>query len=148
MSYRVFGGSALRGDAGASTGSFYDGWRTSLRVGPTWIPSPHFEIGADYQLNMLRFSDRNESLDAHLIGGRINTAFNKHLSIETFVQYNSAEDDASINARLRYHFREGNDLWVVYTEGFNTNRDPLMSPQLPLSQNRVFMVKYTYTFIG
>jgi hypothetical protein len=148
MNFRMSGGSALRGEGGASTGSFYDGWRTSFRAGPTWIPSPHFEIGANYQLNLIRFSDRNESLNAHLIGGRINTSFNKHLSIDTFVQYNSAEDDASINARLRYHFREGNDLWVVYTEGLNTNRDLLDVPRLPLSRNRVFMLKYTYTFIG
>ncbi|MCZ6917244.1 MAG: DUF5916 domain-containing protein [Gemmatimonadetes bacterium] len=148
VNFRMSGGSALRAEGGASTGSFYDGWRTSVRAGPTWIPSPHFEVGIDYQLNMIRFSDRNESLDAHLVGFRVNTAFDKHLSINTFVQYNSAEDDANINARLRYHFREGNDLWIVYTEGFNTDRDQLSPPRLPLSQNRVFLIKYTYTFIG
>ncbi len=54
----------------------------------------------------------------------------------------------SFNARFRYHFSEGNDLWLVYNEGFNTVRDVFMGPRLPLSQSRAFLVKYTYTFIN
>ncbi len=91
---------------------------------------------------------RNESINAHLIRLRITAALNTHFSMNLFTQYNSADDDASINARFRYHFKEGNDLWLVYNEGFNTDRDVFMSPRLPLSQSRAFLVKYTYTFIN
>ena len=43
------------------------------------------------------------------------------------------------------NFREGNDLWLVYTHGLNTARTRV-SPVLPETQVRVLAVKYTYTF--
>ena len=36
-----------------------------------------------------------------------------------FVQYNSLTEQATTNARLRYNFREGQDLWLVWNEGLN-----------------------------
>lgn len=141
-------GAAIRGTLTASTGSFYDGWRTSLMFEPQWRVSPHLTLGSEYELNVIRFADRNESIDAHLVRLRIDAALDNHLSANLLTQYNSADDDASINARFRYHFSEGNDLWLVYNEGFNTDRDVFMGPRLPLSQSRAFLVKYTYTFIN
>ncbi len=140
-------GAAMRAALSAGTGSFYDGWRTNLTFEPEWRASPHFTVSTQYELNVIRFSDRNESIDAHLVRLRINAALDGHLSANLLTQYNSADDDASINARFRYHFSEGNDLWLVYNEGFNTARDVFMGPRLPLSQSRAFLVKYTYTFI-
>ncbi len=141
-------GGTARGTVTAGTGSFYDGWRTSLMLRPEWRVSPHLTLGGDYELNVIRFTDRNESIDAHLVRLRIDAALDKHFSANLFTQYNSADDDASINARFRYHFSEGNDLWLVYNEGFNTDRDVFTGPRLPLSQSRAFLVKYTYTFIS
>jgi hypothetical protein len=40
------------------------------------------------------------------------------------VQLNSVDDRLGVNLRLRYNFREGGDLWLVYDEGFNADRDP------------------------
>ncbi|MEE9464190.1 MAG: hypothetical protein V3W14_01280 [Candidatus Neomarinimicrobiota bacterium] len=51
----------------------------------------------------------------------------------------------SANVRFRYNFREGNDLWIVYDEGMNTNRHRL-TPMLPFTNIRTILVKYTYTF--
>ncbi len=45
--------------------------------------------------------------------------------------------------RLRYNFRGGNDLWIVYNEGIHAER---WDPRLPRTDNRTVMVKYTYTF--
>jgi hypothetical protein len=43
------------------------------------------------------------------------------------------------------NFREGNDLWLVYTHGLNSDRDRI-APALPETQARAVVVKYTYTF--
>jgi hypothetical protein len=51
----------------------------------------------------------------------------------------------SANVRFRYNFREGNDLWIVYNEGMNTDRHRL-TPTLPFTDSRTILVKYTYTF--
>ena len=104
-------------------------------------------MGASYQINVVRFSDRNESLNAHLARLRIQTAVNTHFSATALFQYSSTADRLGVNARLRYHFREGNDLWFVYNDDMNTDRDVLGGPRLPWSQARTIMVKYTYTLV-
>jgi len=131
----------------ASTGTFYDGWNVALQAEPAWNLSSHFEFSAAYQFNFIRFPDRQEELNAHLARVRLDVALDTHLSLSAFLQYSSTDDVASVNARLRYHFREGSDLWVVYDEGMNTLRDGVGSPRLPLSQNRALLVKYTYTVV-
>lgn len=50
------------------------------------------------------------------------TAVNNKLSTNTFVQYNSVVDIFSANVRVRYNFKEGNDLWIVLNQGMNTDR--------------------------
>jgi len=130
-----------------SAGSFYDGWNTTVQAGPAWSLSSHLELGATYQFNMIRFTDRDLSLNAHLALLRIEAAANVHLSFSAFLQYNSTTDVASASARLRYHFSEGRDFWLVYDEGLNTERDVFPGPRMPLSQNRAVMVKYTHTLI-
>ncbi|WP_419948672.1 hypothetical protein [Candidatus Palauibacter sp.] len=52
-----------------------------------------------------------------------------------------------MNARFRYHFREGVDLWVVYNEGYYMDRsNGGVDPRLPFSSGRALMVKYSHTF--
>jgi hypothetical protein len=130
-----------------SGGEFYDGWNAAIQLQPAWNLSSHFEFSAAYQFNLIRFPDRQEELNAHLARVRLDVAMDTHLSLSAFLQYNGTDDIASINARLRYHFREGSDLWIVYDEGMNTMRDVVGAPRLPLSQNRALLVKYTYTIV-
>jgi hypothetical protein len=128
-----------------SGGTFYDGWNGAIQAEPAWNLSSHFEFSAAYIFNLIRFPDRQEELNAHLGRVRLDVAMDTHLSLSAFLQYNSTEKVASANARIRYHFREGSDLWIVYDEGMNTARDVVGGPRLPLSQNRALLVKYTYT---
>ncbi len=148
LGYRASLARRVRPSWTMTAGSFYDGWRASLQLEPAWNPSRYLELGAQYLLNVVRFPDRQESLDAHLASLRIQTALDNHLSLNTFVQYNSTTDDLSVNARLRYNFREGRDLWLVYNETLDTERAaPLTQPQPPFTQNRTMVVKYTHTLI-
>ncbi|NNE34725.1 MAG: hypothetical protein HKN13_05790, partial [Rhodothermales bacterium] len=95
--------------------------------------------------NAIEFSDRDERFTFHLLGVKAQLALNKQLSSDIFVQYNTAADFATTNIRFRYNFREGNDLWIVFTEGLNRNREREF-PVLPVTNNRTAIVKYTYTF--
>jgi hypothetical protein len=48
---------------------------------------------------------------------------------------------------VRYHFAEGQDLWIVYNDLLDTDRTVGgMAPREPLSLNRALLVKYTHTF--
>ncbi len=135
----------LRGAASVRAGSFYDGIRVAITGGPTWSVSKHLELGGAYTLDRIRFNDRGEALNSHLARLRIQTAADIHLSATALVQYSSVNDRLSVNARIRYHFREGSDLWIVYNDDLNTERDVLLGPRLGVSQARRMMVKYTYT---
>jgi hypothetical protein len=66
-------------------------------------------------------------------------------SAAAFVQYSTVENAVSTNVRLRYNPREGIDLYVVYNDGWNTDRFGEL-PTLPLSTGRTLLVKCTYTF--
>lgn len=128
-------------------GTFYDGWQASINLTPTWYVSPHLELGGTYRYDHIRFPERDQSFDAHLARLRIGTALNTKLSTNAFLQYNTAAAAFSANLRFRYNFREGNDLWIVYNEGLNTDVDRYLDrPPLPRLDNRTLLIKYTYTF--
>jgi hypothetical protein len=54
-------------------------------------------------------------------------------------------DEIVSNFRIRYNPREGNDLFLVFNEGRNTDLTR-ETPQLPVYNVRTVMIKYTYTF--
>ncbi len=144
LSWRFARGGLIRGALGGSAGSFYDGRRVSARINPQFNLSKHLEVRPGYEVN--RFEFPGEDLTTHLGSLDLKFALNTHLSLSTLAQYNSTIDQTSVNARFRYHFREGTDLWIVYNEGFNLDRDDGFDPRLPLSAGRAIMVKYSHTF--
>lgn len=126
-------------------GTFYDGWQATATISPIWYVSPHLELTGSYIFNRIRFPDRDQHFDSHLARLRIGTAVNTKISTYAFIQLNSTANTVSANVRFRYNFREGNDLWIVYNEGVNTDRHRF-TPTLPFTDNRTILVKYTYTF--
>jgi len=129
-------------------GTFYDGWQLRLNLEPTWNISRFVEVRGSYELNGIRFSKRDQGFDAHVFRLRTQVALNTKVSANAFVQHNSADDIVVTNLRLRYNFAEGNDLWIVYNEGLNTDRyrDIRNRPALPFTESRTLLLKYTHTF--
>lgn len=126
-------------------GQFYDGHRLGIRANALWNAAPpHLQLRGEYSFDAIRFPDRDLSVDLHLVRVRVGVAFDTHLSVNAFLQYDSVANVASVNARLRYEFRDGTDLWIVYNEAVNTDRYSL-TPVPPLSQGRALLVKYTHT---
>ena len=144
--YQMRDGSLFRTNAQVSAGSFFDGWNFEIQAEPTWNVSKFLELGATYQFNRVRFPDRGEEFFVNLARVKAQIGFSTKVSINTFLQYNTATDALSANLRFRYNFREGNDLWIVYNEGRNTDRFGV-TPTLPELESRTILLKYTYTFI-
>ena len=62
-------------------------------------------------------------------------------------QLNPVDDRLGLNLRVGYNFSEGSDLWLVYDEGFNTEREALPGePRIPRSDSPVLLVELTRTF--
>ena len=138
-------GRLLRTEASTSVGTFFDGWRWQGEVSPTWNLSPHLELGGTYQVNLVRFPDRNRRFTAHVARARARVALNTKVSTNAFLQYNSAASVATADVRFRYNFGQGNDLWIVYSERLNRDRTRA-TPTLPRTGARSVLLKYTYTF--
>ncbi len=137
---------SFRGRYSVSAGSFYDGSRLSLSVGPIWNLSRYLELGAAYSINRIDFSKRDMATTTHLAHLKVEVALNTHFAVSAYGQYNGVDNLTSLNSRIRYHFSEGTDLWIVYNEGLHTERDANMIPRAPLSTGRSFSVKYSQTF--
>lgn len=149
LNYSPPSGKRIRSGIDSRIGKFYDGWRIKASVDPTVNISRYLELGATYEINRIRFPDRHTGLDVHVAGLRIGAAANARLSTIGLLQYNSVDDRLGVNLRLRYNFREGSDLWLVYDEGFNTDRsaDSPGAPRLPMSNGRVLRLKLTHTLV-
>ncbi len=133
----------LRGRFTTSAGTFYDGSRIGASAGPVWNVSRHLELGMAYSINRIEFPERGLATTTHLAQLKVELALDTHLSLSTYTQYNGVDDLTSINTRMRYHFSEGTDLWLVYNEGLHTERDQNMIPRTPLSSGRAFSVKFS-----
>ena len=132
-------------------GTFYDGWRMDVGLGPEWAISKHVLLEAEYELNVVRFPDRDQQFDSHVLRFRSQFALNTKVSLASFIQFSTASDFITTNLRFRYNFREGNDLWLVFNQGNNLDRERDFNfdrnrPIYPRIANRTLLLKYTYTF--
>jgi hypothetical protein len=150
--YRFFGSytmavdRTLRTGLSLETGSFYDGWLHAVAVTPSWYQSKYFQLSLQYSWNYGAFSDRDENLNFHITRLNIGTALDRKMSTNALIQYNGAVDLFTANVRFRYNFREGQDLWVVFNSGLNTNRNEYL-PVLPSINSQSILVKYIHTLV-
>jgi hypothetical protein len=124
-------------------GGFYGGRRTSGAVVASWHPTPPLTLTGEYQHERLSVAGQRATL--RVLRGRAAVTWSSRLSTSLVIQHSTAAHLTSINARARMNFREGNDLWLVYTHGLNSDR-ARMTPSLPETQARAVALKYTHTF--
>jgi hypothetical protein len=134
----------LRSNVSATAGSFFDGTRLSVQLSPFWTPSPRLKVTGAYQLNHITFGKRDQTFTAHVARMQTELMLDTRVTLSSLVQYNSAADDFSVNARLRINPREGRDLYLVYSESLRT--DLGMAAVLPpRSRGRTILIKYSQT---
>ncbi len=138
-------GNDLSTDINAHYGTFFDGIRFSTGLDPKWIASRYLELTGSYQFNYIDFNERSQTLISHIVRLRTLITLNTALSFSAFIQYNSTAYLSLVNLRFRYNPREGNDLYIVYNEQFNSERTREL-PVLPAWTNRTILAKYTHTF--
>lgn len=126
-------------------GSYYDGFRVMASPQILFKPSASLNISLDYIFNYLDIPDRDQLLNAHIARLKTEVMLSTKLSGSFFIQYNGVDHVGVDNIRIRYNPREGNDLWLVYNDVMNTNRNREF-PVLPQTDSRTLIIKYNHTF--
>ena len=78
---------------------------------------------------------------AKVLTGRFIYMFSPQIFVSTLAQFNSEDSALAINARLRWEYRPGSDLFVVYSDGRST-----LERGFPRLQNRALTIKLTRFF--
>jgi len=130
----------LQTTVSANLSTFYDGRQLSLSVLPKWHQSKYLELSGEVAINYIDIPARNQQEYLNIYRLQALLALNTHVSLQLLSQYNELTRLITTNSRLRYNFSEGNDLWIVYNKTTNA------MPALPAFNNRIMIIKYTYTF--
>jgi hypothetical protein len=126
-------------------GGFFDGRQFVAILSPKWSATERISVTGTYQYSRITLPERDQVFEAHLVRGRVEWTLNTRITLSTLVQYSGAADAAILNFRFRYNPRDGNDLYLVYNEGFNTDRHA-GDPMLPFTSGRTVIAKYVHTF--
>lgn len=117
-------------------GGFFDGSRTDVGIDGSFKASRHLLVDAGYSNSSIRLPAG--ALDASLIRFRGTYAFNQRVWAAALVQWNSVSRELGVNVRLRYTYRPGSDIYVMFNER-------AISPEsLWLLRERSLIVKWTY----
>jgi hypothetical protein len=126
-------------------GGYYGGNRINAGLLTLWNISSHLSTTLSYQYNNITHKNRDMNFTSHLTQLKLDYSINTKFSTSAFIQHNSGAKILVANIKLRHNPREGDDLYLVYNEAKNTDRMNHI-PNLPLTNNRTILIKYTRTF--
>jgi hypothetical protein len=124
----------------AEHGTFYGGERSTLAFSRARVNlSSQFSLEPNVSLNWV--SIPGGSFTSTLVGSRVTFTVTPLMFVSALVQFNSSNHRATANVRLRWEYRPGSELFVVYNE----ERDTL-TPRFPAFDNRALIVKINRLF--
>ena len=123
-----------------SRGTFYSGHKTTVGAsGGRVRVSSQFSLEPGYSLSQVDLPEGD--FTTHLVSTRVTYTMSPTSFVSALVQYSSRSDSLSTNARLRWEYQPGSELFVVYNE----ERDTL-ARRYPALVNRAFIVKVNRLF--
>ena len=136
-SFRFGSQRRLAGELAVQHGSFFSGDRTSVDFTRGRIElTPQLSVEPGVSFNWIDLPEGRFTTE--LVTARTTYTLTPAMFVSALLQYNSSNDSLSTNLRLRWEYRPGSELFVVYNE----QRDTL-APRLPELDNRALVVKIT-----
>jgi hypothetical protein len=138
-SYQIGPQRTLSGTVSVGRGNFYSGHRTA--VGYAGRVKFSSQLAVEPRVSVERVRLLQGSFTTKLAGARTTYTISPRMFASALVQYNSSLNTLETNARFRWEYIPGSDLFVVYTDGRDT-----ADPRLAELVNRGFAVKLTRLF--
>lgn len=131
----------LSGFVQASRGSFWNGTRTEASYNGRIDVSTRLSFEPRVQMDWVDLP--TGAFRSRLLGSRVTYTHTPRMSASALVQFNSSTHTVSTNVRLRWEYEPGSDLYVVYSEGRDTESS-LGEARAPSGlQNRGVAIKFT-----
>ena len=129
--------------AAASLGSFYSGTLRQWEQSASWTSARgRWQAGLDFQNNFGHLREGN--FVQRLWQPNLSFAWNPNIVLTSFIQYDTESQNVGTNTRLRWTFKPGRDLFVVWNRGW---RHLLNTPDLSLPPESEFIaIKLRWTF--
>ena len=122
-------------------GAFYHGERRSIAVNSGRMQlTPQLSLEPSVSVNWIDLAQRSFALK--VARTRATYTLTPRMFVSGIVQYNSAGTSLGSNVRFRWEYRPGSELFVVYTDDYDTEARP---PVIAL-RNRAFVVKFNRLF--
>jgi hypothetical protein len=124
----------------AEFGTFYSGRKTTFSAARGRVPiTNQLSVEPTYSFNDVTLDEG--AFTTHLVGSRVTYSMTPLMFASALIQYNSGINAVSTNARFRWEYRPGSELFVVYNEERNT-----LTRSFPGLTTRAFIVKINRLF--
>ena len=130
----------ITGRLSLSQGSFFSGDRTEVGYlfGRAEV-TPQLAVEPRLSFNWVDLPEGN--FTTKLVSARTTYVLTPRMFVAALLQYNSSVHALESNVRLRWEYQPGSELFVVYSEGHDTD-----VRGFPGLENRVFVVKFNRLF--
>jgi hypothetical protein len=129
----------VNGSLSVGRGSFYGGMITEISWRGRVELTSRFYVEPTVSWN--RIDVAWGEADTNLVSSRLTYTLSPRMFVAALLQYQSRTDSLSTNARFRWEYLPGSELFVVYSDGRDTLRRGF-----PEIVNRSFVVKATRLF--
>ena len=119
--------------------SFYDGTKTAVSYSGRVKLTNQFSLEPPISFNVVDL--REGSFTTNVLSARTTFTFSPRTFLSALLQDNSSSHAFTTNVRFRWEYQPGSEVFVVYSEGRDTN-----ASGFPVLQNRGFVVKLTKLF--
>ena len=132
----------VSGEVVLELGDFYNGDRKTISVNAARVQvTPQVSLEPSLSVNWVHLVQG--SFTAKVARTRATYTITPRMFVSGIVQYNSAGTSFGSNVRFRWEYRPGSELFVVYTDDFNTEE---LRPDITSLRNRALVVKFNRLF--
>ena len=123
-------------------GTFYNGDRQSIALNSARLQITP-QVSLEPSLSVNRVDLDQGSFTATVVRTRATYTITPRMFMSGIVQYNTAGSSFGSNVRFRWEYRPGSELFVVYTDDFNTDE---LRPNVASLRNRAWVIKFNRLF--
>jgi uncharacterized protein DUF5916 len=123
------------------TGTYYGGTQQSISANSARLEiTPRMSLEPSVSVNFVDLPQA--SFTATVVRTRATYTVTPHMFVSAIAQYNSTTASRGSNLRLRWEYAPGSELFVVYTDDYDTESRPPFNAL----RNRAFVVKVNRLF--